>query len=393
MSKRDFYDVLGVTKSASAEEIKKAYRKMAIKYHPDKNPGDKQAEDNFKEAAEAYEILSNAEKKQRYDHYGHAGVGGASGGGGGNYGGGGMNMEDIFSQFGDIFGNGGGGGSPFDSFFGGGGQQSRGGRRVAKGSNLRIKVKLTLEEIANGAEKKIKVNKQITCKTCDGTGAKDKSSVSTCKTCGGSGAVRRVTNTILGQMQTSSTCPTCNGSGQQITSKCTVCHGEGTTRGEETISINIPAGVSDGMQLSMSGKGNAAPNGGIPGDLIILIEETPHESLKREGNNVVYDLHVSIIDAALGFSVEVPTIDGKAKIKIEPGTQSGKLLRLKGKGIPEVNSYHRGDEIIHVNIWTPKVLSAEERSLLEKLRASPNFKPQPGKNDKSFFEKMKEYFE
>jgi molecular chaperone DnaJ len=394
MSKRDFYDVLGVTKSASAEEIKKAYRKMAIKYHPDKNPGDKQAEDNFKEAAEAYEILSNAEKKQRYDHYGHAGVGGASGGGGGNYGGGGMNMEDIFSQFGDIFGNGGGGGgSPFDSFFGGGGQQSRGGRRVAKGSNLRIKVKLTLEEIANGAEKKIKVNKQITCKTCDGSGAKDKSSVSTCKTCGGSGAVRRVTNTILGQMQTSSTCPTCNGSGQQITSKCTVCHGEGTTRGEETISINIPAGVSDGMQLSMSGKGNAAPNGGIPGDLIILIEETPHESLKREGNNIVYDLHVSIIDAALGFSVEVPTIDGKAKIKIEPGTQSGKLLRLKGKGIPEVNSYHRGDEIIHVNIWTPKVLSAEERSLLEKLRASPNFKPQPGKNDKSFFEKMKEYFE
>jgi len=394
MSKRDFYDVLGVAKSASAEEIKKAYRKMAIKYHPDKNPGDKQAEDNFKEAAEAYEILSNAEKKQRYDHYGHAGVGGASGGGGGGYGGGGMNMEDIFSQFGDIFGNGGGGGgSPFDSFFGGGGQQSRGGRRVAKGSNLRIKVKLTLEEIANGTEKKIKVNKQVSCKTCDGTGAKDKSSVSTCKTCGGSGAVRRVTNTILGQMQTSSTCPTCNGSGQQITSKCTVCHGEGTTRGEETISINIPAGVSDGMQLSMSGKGNAAPNGGIPGDLIILIEETPHESLKREGNNVVYDLHVSIIDAALGFSAEVPTIDGKAKIKIEPGTQSGKLLRLKGKGIPEVNSYHRGDEIIHVNIWTPKALSAEERAMLEKLRESPNFKPQPGKNDKSFFEKMKEYFE
>jgi len=392
MSKRDFYDVLGVTKSASAEEIKKAYRKMAIKYHPDKNPGDKQAEDNFKEAAEAYEILSNAEKKQRYDHYGHAGVGGASSGGGGGYGGGGMNMEDIFSQFGDIFGNS-GGGSPFDSFFGGGGQQSRGGRRVAKGSNLRIKVKLTLEEIANGAEKKIKVNKQITCKTCDGSGAKDKSSVSTCKTCGGAGAVKRVTNTILGQMQTSSTCPTCNGSGQQITSKCTVCHGEGTTRGEETISINIPAGVSDGMQLSMSGKGNAAPNGGIPGDLIILIEETPHESLKREGNNVVYDLHVSIIDAALGYSAEVPTIDGKAKIKIEPGTQSGKLLRLKGKGIPEVNSYHRGDEIIHINIWTPKALSAEERSMLEKLRESPNFKPQPGKNDKSFFEKMKEYFE
>ncbi|WP_316813311.1 molecular chaperone DnaJ [Pedobacter heparinus] len=386
MSKRDYYDVLGVSRNTSADEIKKAYRKLAIKYHPDKNPNDKAAEDKFKEAAEAYEILSNPEKKQRYDHYGHAGVGGASGGG---YGGGGMNMEDIFSQFGDIFG--GGGGSPFESFFGG--QQSRGGRRVAKGSNLRIKVKLTLEEIANGTEKKIKVNKQIVCKTCDGTGAKDRSSVSTCKTCGGSGAVRRVTNTILGQMQTTSTCPTCNGSGSQITAKCGSCHGEGVVRGEETITINIPAGVSDGMQLSMSGKGNAAPNGGIPGDLIILIEEIPHETLKREGNNVVYDLHVSIIDAALGYSAEVPTIDGKAKIKIEPGTQSGKLLRLKGKGIPEINSYHRGDEIIHVNIWTPKALSAEERAMLERLRESPNFKPQPGKNDKSFFEKMKEYFE
>ena len=389
MSKRDYYDVLGVSKSASADEIKKAYRKLAIKFHPDKNPDDKSAEEKFKEAAEAYEVLSNPEKKQRYDHYGHAGVGGAAGGGG--YGGGGMNMEDIFSQFGDIFG--GGGGSPFDSFFGGGGGQSRGGRRVAKGSNLRIKVKLTLEEIANGAEKKIKVNKQVTCKTCDGTGAKDRGSVSTCKTCGGNGSVRRVTNTILGQMQTTATCPTCNGSGTQITSKCNSCHGEGTVRGEETITINIPAGVSDGMQLSMSGKGNAAPNGGIPGDLIILIEEIPHETLKREGNNVVYDLHLSIVDAALGVSAEVPTIDGKAKIKIEPGTQSGKLLRLKGKGIPEVNSYHRGDEIIHVNIWTPKALSAEERDLLEKLRNSPNFKPQPGKNDKSFFEKMKEYFE
>jgi len=391
MSKRDFYDILGVTKNASAEEIKKAYRKLAIKYHPDKNPDDKSAEDKFKEAAEAYEILSNPEKKQRYDQYGHAGVGGAGGGGGG-YGGGGMNMEDIFSQFGDIFGS--GGGSPFDSFFGGGGQsRGGGGRRVAKGSNLRIKVKLTLEEIANGAEKKIKVNKQITCKTCDGTGAKDKSSVSTCKTCGGSGAVRRVTNTILGQMQTTATCPTCHGSGQQITAKCNSCHGEGTVRGEETITINIPAGVSDGMQLSMAGKGNAAPNGGIAGDLIILIEELPHETLKREGNNVVYDLHLSIIDAALGFSAEVPTIDGKAKIKIEPGTQSGKLLRLKGKGIPEINSYHRGDEIIHINIWTPKVLNSEERAMLEKLKESPNFKPQPGKNDKSFFDKMKEYFE
>jgi len=385
MAKRDFYDILGVSKSSSADEIKKAYRKLAIKYHPDKNPGDKEAEDKFKEAAEAYEVLSNPEKKQRYDQFGHAGTSAGGYGGGGGH----MNMDDIFSQFGDIFG---GGGSPFDSFFGGGGQQ--GGRsRVSRGSNLRIKVKLNLDEIAKGAEKKIKVNKLIVCRTCDGTGAKDRSSVQTCRTCGGAGSVRRVTNTILGQMQTSSTCPTCNGSGTQITAKCDSCHGEGVVRGEETITINIPAGVSEGMQLSMSGKGNAAPNGGIPGDLIILIEEIPHETLQREGNNVVYDLHISFIDAALGASVEVPTIDGKAKIKIEPGTQGGKILRLKGKGVPEVNSYHRGDQLVYVNIWTPKAISKDERELLEKLQASPNFKPQPGKHEKSFFERMKEYFE
>ncbi|WP_207422230.1 molecular chaperone DnaJ [Desertivirga brevis] len=381
MAKRDYYDILGVSRSAGADEIKKAYRKLAIKYHPDKNPGDKEAEEMFKEAAEAYEVLSNPEKKQRYDQFGHAG---ASGG----YGGGHMNMDDIFSQFGDIFG----GGSPFESFFGGGGQ-SRGGRRVARGTNLRIKVKLTLDEIAKGVEKKIKVTKQVSCGTCDGTGAKDKSSFHTCNTCGGSGSVRRVTNTILGQMQTTSTCPTCNGEGTQVTNKCNVCHGDGVVRGEETISINIPAGVSEGMQLSMSGKGNAAPRGGVPGDLIILVEEVQHESLQREGNNVVYDLHISFVDAALGSSVEVPTIDGKAKIKIEPGTQGGKILRLKGKGLPEVNSYHRGDQLIYVNIWTPKVLSRDERALLEKLQSSPNFRPQPGKNEKSFFERMKEYFE
>jgi molecular chaperone DnaJ len=284
------------------------------------------------------------------------------------------------------------GGSPFDSFFGGQ-QQTRGGRRASRGSNLRIKVKLSLEEIAKGVEKKVKVNKQIVCDTCDGSGAKDKSSFNTCSTCNGSGAVRRVTNTILGQMQTTSTCPTCNGEGTQITSKCTVCNGDGLSRGEETISINIPAGVSEGMQLSMSGKGNAAPRGGIPGDLIILIEETPHDSLKREGNNVIYDLHISFIDATIGASVEVPTIDGKAKIKIEPGTQGGKILRLKGKGIPEVNSYHKGDQLIYVNIWTPKALSKDEHEILDRLRESPNFKPQPGKNEKSFFDKMKEYFE
>ncbi|MBP3944041.1 molecular chaperone DnaJ [Sphingobacteriaceae bacterium WQ 2009] len=387
-NKRDYYDILGVSRSADEKEIKSAYRKLAVKYHPDKNPGDTAAEDKFKEAAEAYDVLSNAEKRQRYDQFGHAGNS-ASGGG---YGGGSMNMDDIFSQFGDIFG---GGGHPFESFFGGGGGggQRGGGRRVVKGTNLRIKVKLTLEEIAKGVEKKVKVNKQVSCHTCDGSGAKDKSSYHTCSTCKGAGSVRRVTNTILGQMQTTSTCPTCNGEGVEITAKCTTCKGEGLERGEETITINIPAGVSEGMQLSMNGKGNAAPRDGIAGDLIILIEETPHESLKRDGLNVIYDLYVNFVDATLGTSVEIPTIDGKAKIKIEAGTQSGKILRLKGKGIPEVNSYHKGDQLVYVNIWTPKVLSTEEKEVLEKLKDSPNFKPQPGKNEKSFFERIKEYFE
>lgn len=382
MAKRDYYDILGVSRNADQAEIKSAYRKLAIKYHPDKNPNDHEAEEKFKEAAEAYEVLSNPEKRQRYDQFGHAGPSA------GGFGGGGMNMEDIFSQFGDIFGS---GGSPFDSFFGGG--SARGGRRVSKGSNLRIKVKLNLQEIAKGAEKKIKVNKQVVCQSCDGSGAKDKSSFHTCRTCGGTGAVRRVTNTILGQMQTTSTCPTCNGEGVEITAKCSVCHGDGLVRGEETISINIPAGVSEGMQLSMGGKGNAAPRGGVPGDLIILIEEIPHETLKREGINVIYDLYINFVDATLGTSVEIPTIDGKAKIKIDPGTQGGKILRLKGKGVPEVNSYHKGDQLVYVNVWTPKTVSSDEKELLENLRNSPNFKPQPGKSEKTFFERIKEYFE
>lgn len=385
MSKRDYYDILGVGRQAEADEIKKAYRKLAIKYHPDKNPDNPEAEDKFKEAAEAYEVLSNPEKRQRYDQFGHAGNS-ASGG----FGGGGMNMEDIFSQFGDIFG----GGSPFESFFGGASRSGGGGRgRGRRGSNLRIRVKLTLEEIANGVEKNIKVNKQVNCKECAGSGAKDSNSVTTCQTCHGRGSVHRVTNTILGQMQTTSTCPVCNGEGTVITEKCTPCKGSGNVRGEETITINIPAGVSEGMQLSMSGKGNAGSRGGVPGDLIILIDEVPHETLKRDGINVIYDLYINFADATLGCSVEVPTIGGKAKLKIEPGTQAGKILRMKGKGIPEVNSYRKGDQLVYVNVWTPKTVSKEEKSILEKLKSSKNFQPQPGKSEKSFFERIKEYFE
>ncbi|CAG0953592.1 MAG: molecular chaperone DnaJ [Bacteroidetes bacterium] len=379
MAKRDYYEILGVSRNASEDEIKKAYRKLAIKYHPDKNPDDKESEEKFKEAAEAYEVLSNAEKRQRYDQFGHAGMG-ANGGAGGF---GGMNMEDIFEQFGNIFGEGFGGG------FGGG---QRGGKRVNRGTNLRVKVKLTLDEIVSGVNKKIKVNKFIACKECHGTGAEKGSSYNTCNTCRGSGRVTRITNTILGQMQTASTCPACGGEGQTITKKCSSCHGDGIVRGEEIISVDLPAGVEDGMQLSMSGKGNAAPRGGIAGDLIIVIEEQEHEFIKRDGSNLMHDLYISFIDAVLGASVEVPTIEGKVKIKIEPGTHAGKVLRLKGKGVPQLNSYGRGDFLIHVNVWTPQHLSKEEKELLEKLRHSDNFKPHPSKKDKGFFDRMKEYF-
>jgi molecular chaperone DnaJ len=386
MSKRDYYEVLGVAKGASEAEIKKAYRQMALKFHPDKNPGDKAAEDKFKEAAEAYEVLSNPEKKSRYDQFGHNGVGGAAGFGGGQS----MNMEDIFSQFGDIFG----GGNPFESFFGGGGGGGRGGRRtVNRGTNLRIKVKLTLEEIAKGAEKKIKVNKQISCQTCGGSGAQaGAGAFSTCNMCKGSGQIRRVTNSFLGQMQTITTCPTCNGEGQTITNKCKACTGSGLQQGEEIISINIPPGVAEGMQLTVSGKGNAAERGGIPGDLLIVVEEIPHPQLQRDGDHLIFDLYISFADAALGVAIEVPTLEGKAKIKIEPGTQGGKVLRLKGKGVPALNSYTRGDLLVNINVWTPQQLSTEEKKTMEKLRESENFKPKPGKGDKSFFERMKEYF-
>jgi molecular chaperone DnaJ len=383
--KRDYYEVLGVSKSASEEEIKKAYRKMAVKYHPDKNPDNKEAEDKFKEAAEAYEVLSNSQKKSQYDRFGHAGMGGAAGGGFG--GAGGMNMEDIFSQFGDIFG--GGDESPFGSFFN---QGRGGGRRQRKGTDLRIKLKLNLEEIANGVEKKIKVKRHVACKTCAGNGSKNGTDLKTCGTCQGSGQVRQVQQTMLGQMVTSSTCPHCSGEGKTIGAKCGDCFGEGRILEEEIIPIKIPAGVSNDMQLSMSGKGNVPPRGGVAGDLLIVIEEEEHELLHRDGNNVIYDLYVNFVDAALGTSVEVPTISGKAKITLDAGTQSGKILRLKGKGIKELNGYSIGDQLVHVNIWTPKQVSKEETELLEKLRSSPNFAPQPGKAEKGFFHKVRDMF-
>lgn len=382
MAKRDYYEVLGVSKSADEKEIKKAYRKLAVKYHPDKNPDNKAAEEKFKEAAEAYEVLSNGEKRARYDRFGHAGVNGQGGFGGR----GGMTMEDIFSQFGDIFND-----SPFESFFGGG---ARGGSRSRgqRGTNLRIKVSLSLEEIANGVTKKIKVKKQVNCTTCNGTGARDSSSVKSCGTCKGSGYVRQVRSTFLGQMQTTTTCPTCNGSGQEVTAKCGKCQGDGRTYGEELIEIEIPAGVEAGMQLSMRGKGNKGLRGGAPGDLLINIEEKNHEFLSREGMNVVHELYLNFADAALGTSLEVPTLTGRVKIKIPPGTQAGKMFRLKGKGLPSVQAYGKGDQLIHVNIWTPKKLTDEERRILEKMKSLPNFDPQPSKSEKSFFERMKDYF-
>lgn len=371
MSKRDYYEILGVTKSATADEIKKAYRKKAIQFHPDKNPDDKAAEEKFKEAAEAYEVLSNPEKKQRYDQFGHAGINGQGG-----FGGGGMNMDDIFSHFGDIFGD--MGGSPFESFFGGGG---RGRTRQAVGSNIRIKLKLTIDEVTNGVEKKIKYKKKVIAPGV---------TFDTCTTCNGRGQVTRVQNTFLGQMQTASPCPTCAGSGKRIKNVPPGADGMGLITKEVTTNINIPAGVAGGMQLSLQGKGNEMP-GGIAGDLIVLVEEVEHKELIREGNNIIYNLHISFPEAALGTEVEVPTVGGKAKIKIEAGTQSGKVLRLRGKGVPDVNGYKTGDQLIYVNVFTPKKLNAEERAIMTQLLDSENIRPIPG-DEKGFFDKMKDFF-
>ena len=362
-SKRDYYEVLGVDKTVSPDDLKKAYRKMAIKYHPDKNPGDHTAEERFKEAAEAYEVLSNPDQKARYDRFGHQ----APGGNGGGFSGGGVNMEDIFGSF---FG----GDSPFSDVFGGGSRNGN-GQRVQRGSNIRVKVNMNLEEVLKGKETTLKFRKAVTCHTCNGSGAKDKSAVETCKQCAGKGSVRMATQTPFGQIASVQTCPACNGAGQVITANCPTCKGQGTEMAEAMETVRIPAGVATGMQLTVGGKGNAAPRGGVPGDLFVLIEEEQHPYLVRNENHVEYDLSVNFADAALGATVEVPTVEGRAKVKIDPGTQSGKVLRLRGKGLPSVNAYGRGDQLIYVNVFTPSKLTKEDKDLLDKLRKSPTFSP------------------
>lgn len=380
MSKRDYYEVLGVDRDASADEIKRAYRKKAIKYHPDKNPGDESAEAKFKEAAEAYDVLSDSEKKGRYDQFGHAGMGA----GGGFSGAGGFSMEDIFSQFGDIFGGG------FGGFGGFGGGQAR--RATSRGSDIRIRVKLDLKEILHGTEKKVKINKLVQCKACDGKGAKSESDISTCSTCNGTGQVTRVMQTMLGTMQTASTCPTCNGEGKQIIKPCNVCSGKGVVKESEEISFKVPAGVAEGMQLTVRGKGNAAKQGGINGDLLVVIEEIPHPELQRDGNDLIYSLFVSMADVVLGSDAEIPSVDGKLKIKIDPGTQSGKVLRLRGKGLPDINGYGNGDLLVYVQVWTPTKLNKGEKAAFEKLKESPRLEPSPTVEDRDFFKRMRRIF-
>lgn len=382
--KRDYYEVLGVTKEASADEIKKAYRKKAMQYHPDRNPGDKDAEEKFKEAAEAYDVLSNPDKKARYDQFGHAGMGGAATDFSG------ANINDIFSHFADIFGGGFGGGFNIGDFFGGGG--SGAAQRVRRGTNIRIKVKMTLEEVATVTEKKLKINKYVACTHCNGTGAKDEHSKETCPTCHGRGQVMQQQRSMFGVIQQVSECPTCNGTGEVIKDKCPHCHGNGIVKGEEVVQVSIPAGVDNGMQLTLRGKGNAAPNGGINGDLLVAIEVADHDIFERDGNNLYLNYHISIPQAALGASVEIPTLTGKAKIKIPAGTQSGQILRLQGKGLPEINRGGMGDLIVNISVWTPKSLTREEKEILEKLSTHENFVPKPGKNDRSVFNRVRQFF-
>ncbi len=381
--KRDYYEVLGVERNADADTIKKAYRKAAIKYHPDKNPGDKEAEEKFKEAAEAYDVLSNEDKRARYDRYGHAGMGGASGGGyGGGYGGfggGGFTMDDIFEQFGDIFGG----------AFGGGGRSRS---RVNRGGDIRVTVRLTLQEVAEGVTKKLKLNKTVTCDKCGGSGAKDASSIVTCPECKGSGYVITVQNSFFGRMQTQTVCPTCGGSGRTIKDKCSKCGGEGTERGQEIVEVKIPAGIAEGMAVTVRGKGNAARRGGVSGDLIVVIEEEHNPELIRDGNDLIHNMNITVTTALLGGEVEVPTIDGKVRIKIAPGTHAGKVLRLRGKGLPDVNGYGRGDIMVVVDITIPDELTKEERKIIEQLAEQPHFKRASSVENQNIFERMKNFF-
>ena len=383
--KRVYYEVLGVDRNASAEEIKKAYRKLAIKYHPDKNPGNKEAEEKFKEAAEAYSVLSDADKKAKYDQFGHAGVDGA----GPDFSGGFGNLNDILNDlFGGAFGGGFGGFSGFGGGFGGGQRRER----VYRGRDIRVRVKLTLEEIAHGVEKEISIEKNVPCKDCGGRGARNSSDIKTCPGCNGTGQVQRVVNSFLGQTVTYSTCQQCGGEGKIISNPCSTCHGTGLVRQRETIKVKIPAGVEAGMQMTVQGEGHAAKNNGINGDLLVVIEEQEHPELRREGSNLFYTKVVSIMDAVLGCEVEIPCLDGKYKVKVEPGTQSGTVVRLRGKGLPSVNSYGTGDLYVKIAVWIPKKLSREEKALFESIRNNDSFKPNPSKEDKSFFEKLKDLF-
>jgi molecular chaperone DnaJ len=384
MAKKDFYEILGVAKSASQKEIKDAYRKLAIKYHPDRNPDNKQAEQSFKECAEAYEVLGDEQKRAQYDRFGHQ----AFDGSGGGYGGG-MNMEDIFRNFGDIFG--GGGHNPFDSFFGGG---QGGEQRAARGSSIRISMQLTLEEIATGVTKKVSIQRKNTCATCKGDGAADEPNAKTkCTKCNGSGYVRKVQNTFLGTFQTEAVCSFCNGKGQIITKNCKTCSGKGVNAEKETLEIKIPAGVQNGMSLSMRGQGNSGENGGGKGDLLVQIEEIEHTQFLRDNNNIIYNLHLNFAQLVLGEKVDIPTLDGKASIKIQEGTQPGKVLRLSGKGIPDINGYGKGDLLVVVNAWTPQKMNAEEKELMEKMLKMPNFSPDPNAKTKNgFFTKLKDMF-
>jgi molecular chaperone DnaJ len=391
MSKRDYYEILEIARDANPDDVKKAYRKAALKYHPDRNPDNKEAEEKFKEAAEAYEVLSDTDKRRRYDQYGHSGMRAGADYHGYN------DINDIFSSFSDIFGSGFGGGI-FDDVFGGGGrtrQRQRTGQGTA-GSDLKIRLKLTLEEVATGVEKKIKIKRWKSCDACSGSGAKRGTSKSTCSACNGSGEVRHVSRSVFGQFVSISTCSSCNGEGKIVRDHCPDCSGEGRVQGESTIKVAVPAGVSEGNYIPLRAQGNAGQRGGPSGDLLVIIEEEPHPVFTRHGDDVMLDLLVAFPDAALGSEIEIPTLTGKARLKIDPGTQSGRILRMREKGIPSLNGRNPGDQLVRVNVWVPTKLSREEKARLAELCRGDNFSPKPGDksahSEKSFFSAIRNLF-